>query len=949
MSELGNPVYRFRDFELEPSERRLSKAGKALTLTPKVFDTLVLLVERAEHVVSKEELMKTLWPRGYVDESNLTKHIWLIRRALGDGEEDPRFIDTVPKLGYRFVAPVTKVRRSPASTPDEGAATAPTPVSPPPRRESEPMLASNPSASALSTSRAMWYFAISALLLASALLWRMTLRPPAPQADGHGRTVALVGFANLSRNAKDAWLAPALSEMLGAELTVVGDLQVVPDELVRDASLDLTPPATGGYSPETLARLRRRLRADYVLSGSYLVTGKSDEAPLRVDLALQDARSGALVASISEHSTLTDLIEAATQAGAGLRDKLGVSPAGAEALGRVASAQPPTVDVARRLGFALDALQHYDAARARDELLQAIAEAPGYAPAYTLLARAWSNLGYRDRALAAAGQAAEHSANLPPEQRLQAQMVFASLRADGAAATQAGRALVQLKPLDSEYRLQLIDAQIAAGAAPQAQETLADLRRQPGAGDDPRTELAAARISSALDDARAAAAHAELALRQARQHDAAGLVADAQRTLAGAQLYLRRNEEARTGLLAAIEGYRAMRNPRGEASARRALGQTLSGLNRAQEAREEYQRALTLYQGIGDIGGVAIVYRDQCEMLWFAGDTDGARAAARNGLDLARETGDLFLQAWMLRALATIASDDAASDEVLSEYREVIALNDRSGNRGGHVWSLGAYADVERMRGNLDEASAYCGRAIPEAAALSDPQFGIYSAFTCALVRMDRGETEAARAALHEVARHLNDGGDRTYANSALTMLAQLDMDEARWSAARDQLQQATSGFAAAEEATGEAEAQSLLALCLHALHDVAARDAAAERARKLRQSISSRQEVFRVDIALAQLAGETLKDPAAAERLLAIAADAAQRRWVGWSLEAKLAAWSLMQAPGSNAHGSNAARALRRDIETTARLHGFGRVTTILRRWDLDAARLRNASAVRK
>ena len=106
MSALENPVYRFAGFTLEPAERRLSEAGRPVALTPKVFDTLVLLVERAGHVVSKDELMKLLWPRGYVDESNLTKHIWLIRRALGDGEHDSRFIETVPKLGYRFIAPV---------------------------------------------------------------------------------------------------------------------------------------------------------------------------------------------------------------------------------------------------------------------------------------------------------------------------------------------------------------------------------------------------------------------------------------------------------------------------------------------------------------------------------------------------------------------------------------------------------------------------------------------------------------------------------------------------------------------------------------------------------------------------------------------------------------------------------------------------------------------------
>ena len=70
---------------------------------------------------------------------------------------------------------------------------------------------------------------------------RRSLTKRASLTAHRGRTVAFVGFSNLSRNAKDAWLAPALSEMLGAELSVADNLQVVPDELVRDASLGPFP------------------------------------------------------------------------------------------------------------------------------------------------------------------------------------------------------------------------------------------------------------------------------------------------------------------------------------------------------------------------------------------------------------------------------------------------------------------------------------------------------------------------------------------------------------------------------------------------------------------------------------------------------------------------------------------------------------------------------------
>lgn len=956
MSALENPVYRFGAFELEPIERRLSAAGQPIALTPKVFDTLVLLVERAGHAVSKDELMKLVWPRGYVDESNLTKHIWLIRRALGDGEHDARFIETVPKFGYRFVAPVilaepaahieaSAVTVSGAGAPGLGAAPmAPTPA----LREAMPFVptpARLPASSEASAGRArkpdrrLWAMAaiLAAVPLVLVIGWRLTNRPPAgSSANRRNSTVAFVGFNNLSRNAKDAWLAPALSEMLGAELSVT-DMQVVPDELVRDASGDLSAPAAGGYAPQTLRRLRQRLAADYVVSGSYLISGSSENAPLRVDIALQDTRTGAVLASVSSQSAISNLIALVTGAGATLRGKLGLRSPDAETLGLVANAQPPSLDVARRLGFALDALQHYDAARARDELLEAVAEAPGYAPAYAYLAQAWTALGYREKALAAAQQAAQHAANLPPDQRLQIEAVADSAHAEWGRAAEAWQALAQIKPLSTEYRLQAIDAQMAAGATSGAQATLRELQRLPEAAEDPRVELAAAHVAAVLDDAKSSERHAVNALRQAQQHDAAGLIADAQRALADSRTHLNRNEEAVTGFMAAIAAYRTIRNPRGEAAARTDLALALSNLDRNQEAREEYQRAMALDQGIGDLAGMAGVYRDLCSMLWMEGDRDGAQAAAQHALELARETDDLSMQSWTVQALATIAADEAATDEVLRQYREVVVLDERAGH--GTAWALTNVADVQRMRGELDAARATCARAQAAASNLTDSQFAVFSGFTCALIEMDRGNEATARAGFAEVIRRVGTGGDMTYRNNALIMLAQLDMDDGHWSSARGRLQQAAHGFAAAEERTGEANADAMLALCEQALGETAARDQAQARARTLRQSITSRQEVYVVDISLARLPTAAQPREADADRLLALGADAERRQWLGWSLEAKLAAWELLHVSGVSG-----ADPLRREIETTARRHGFGRILKLLQ--NSDGARLQGRTS---
>jgi len=109
MSAVKNSCYRFGPFLLEPKERLLLCDGRQITLTPKAFELLVLLVENSGHALTKEEMLTKLWPDTFVEEANLTNNISLLRRTLGDNSEAPQYIQTVPRLGYRFVATVDRV------------------------------------------------------------------------------------------------------------------------------------------------------------------------------------------------------------------------------------------------------------------------------------------------------------------------------------------------------------------------------------------------------------------------------------------------------------------------------------------------------------------------------------------------------------------------------------------------------------------------------------------------------------------------------------------------------------------------------------------------------------------------------------------------------------------------------------------------------------------------
>ena len=98
--------YEFGAFRLIPCEHLLLRDGTPVPIPPKAFETLVVLVEESGHLIEKDELMQKLWPDSFVEEANLTHHIWMLRKALGEKEDGQQYIQTVPRLGYRFVADV---------------------------------------------------------------------------------------------------------------------------------------------------------------------------------------------------------------------------------------------------------------------------------------------------------------------------------------------------------------------------------------------------------------------------------------------------------------------------------------------------------------------------------------------------------------------------------------------------------------------------------------------------------------------------------------------------------------------------------------------------------------------------------------------------------------------------------------------------------------------------
>jgi TolB-like protein/Flp pilus assembly protein TadD len=102
----NDDLFQFGAFRLDAGERMLLRDGRLVPLPAKVLSTLIFLVQNNGHVVEKDVLMNAVWPDEYVEEGNLAQHIFILRRALGESSENPKYIETVPRRGYRFVAKI---------------------------------------------------------------------------------------------------------------------------------------------------------------------------------------------------------------------------------------------------------------------------------------------------------------------------------------------------------------------------------------------------------------------------------------------------------------------------------------------------------------------------------------------------------------------------------------------------------------------------------------------------------------------------------------------------------------------------------------------------------------------------------------------------------------------------------------------------------------------------
>lgn len=273
-------IYRFDRFLLDPVERVLSCDEVPISITPKAFDTLVCLVRNQGHMVTKDELLRQVWPATFVEEINLAVNISTIRKALGESAQEPRFIATVPGRGYRFVGEVRNGSNhngnaghaQKAEDTSTVAALGNDELGPEPGRK---LVFASPKKNSLQFLILVTMALLIAGILASYLWRRDKVTKASTSAEA---SIAVLPFTDLSRDQDQRYFTDGLAEELINNLAQVPGLKVV----ARSSAFEFR-----GKS-EDLRSIGHKLAVSNILEGS--VRKQSDR--FRISVELINAESG---------------------------------------------------------------------------------------------------------------------------------------------------------------------------------------------------------------------------------------------------------------------------------------------------------------------------------------------------------------------------------------------------------------------------------------------------------------------------------------------------------------------------------------------------------------------------------------------------------------------------------------------------------------------------------
>jgi DNA-binding winged helix-turn-helix (wHTH) protein/tetratricopeptide (TPR) repeat protein len=383
-------LIRFEGYEIALAQRALRRNGKVVPLNPRTFDLLVYLARHSQKVVSKEELLSSLWPGSFVEESNLTQHIFLLRKALAIGGPSGRFIVTVPGRGYQFAAGVELENLEPIGQPKSQivlhAVESVTRVVMHEESDGEPQLALQ-APHGRHSPRWIWISAAAALVVTIAAggwyQWRRMHRPQPPHLEA-----ILADFENTTG---DPELDRTLNEALQNDLGQSPFLDFLSRPRVQETLGEMQRSPGEMLTPAVAREICERNNAQAMIHGKISQLGEHYLLLVVADSCVSGKR---LAGYNAEVPAKDDLLSVLDMGASQVRKELGESAASVERYQiPITQATTPSIDALRAYSEAGGSFWRGDMKAAQILLNRAIALDPKFASAYRALGSSYYNLG----------------------------------------------------------------------------------------------------------------------------------------------------------------------------------------------------------------------------------------------------------------------------------------------------------------------------------------------------------------------------------------------------------------------------------------------------------------------------------------------------------------------------------------------------------------------------
>ena len=385
----GKCLLRFEGCEIAPGSRSLRRDGRQVSLNPKTFDLLLYLAEHPHQLVTKEELLAAVWPGAFVEESNLTQHIFLLRKALAGSKPDGRAVVTVPGKGYQFTAAVERVplelRMQAAG--DLVMHSVQTVTRVVVEEESDDGM---PAPAALPAARRrpdliLWAIAAAIVLLAAGAVaeWRRLHPAPAGHID-----LVLSDFENTTGEPS---FDRALNQALVMDLEQSPFLNILNRSRIQETLTEMQRGKDEPLTPALAMEICERTNAQATLHGTVAKLGSKYLLILDADSCVSGKSLGGYKTEVASQE---EVLRALDTAAGRVRRQLGES---LDSLERyqipITQATTPSLDALRSFSEAGESFRHGDMKAAQVLLNRAIALDPNFASAYRAIGSTYYNLG----------------------------------------------------------------------------------------------------------------------------------------------------------------------------------------------------------------------------------------------------------------------------------------------------------------------------------------------------------------------------------------------------------------------------------------------------------------------------------------------------------------------------------------------------------------------------